>query len=763
MNKTAYYELNLPDDSDFFDVQHQNENTIKIDSELKQKDINLDKHTNNKTLHLTAEEKEKLNSALPTKLNGTANRILILGTDNKIFVSDIDLSNVPLTPEVDTVQNNLKSHADNAIVSESGTHGMRYFNEKFQVYNGKKWVDVISELEIPFCVNTNNENVTITVTDGVDTFTANTTEGYANFVLPRYATWTVTLKDNNTGLTKSKTVNITSTVYTEVDLDAFSVTFNCFTDDVYYGDTIYVKDSSGNILQTFVIGTNSKTFTLYKTGAIYVSLKNSEGILSKSTGFNVIASNNNQTIDVNFTFNEITLWVSEDYNSFDDEEEGGFNYTITGTDSNNTSFTIEGRSDNYIKVPQLKSGTQYKVVIECKNYIKTFYCNSGDEVSTTFWKTYSITFKESNEYGTYQDTSTLFTRGSEKWQTHASIFQDVKQVLMDASGNEYTYNAYFDDDGYVQVKINGLTSYNNNTHRFMTKIPKMGYKIETASDGYFTITLTRDTERESDGFCYDAFMVDGVMKDYLYIGQFLAVNANSKLTSYYGMFPTENLSLSTFRTYANNIGSGWRLMNYHAWTLIQCMFLMYYGTLNSQKNVGQGYVNDSDDEPQGLDAGRLIYPYGTFGNNYNDVTSVSFMGITDIYGNLRQFLDGCTLINNDGSYKDLYVTTSSNNTNLINPEKATNNVKKISGFKIGSGYLKEISKSVNNAFVPKTYGSSSSTYFCDYVNIHKDPTKISVGGDYNDGYMTGIFGFYNDINSETTSNSGVGARLMFYK
>ena len=60
MKQSGKLGLNLPEDDDFFDVEHQNENMRKIDEKIADVE-NLSEHINDKKLHVTEQEKQTWN------------------------------------------------------------------------------------------------------------------------------------------------------------------------------------------------------------------------------------------------------------------------------------------------------------------------------------------------------------------------------------------------------------------------------------------------------------------------------------------------------------------------------------------------------------------------------------------------------------------------------------------------------------------------------------------------------------------------------
>ena len=71
MKRSENLELNLPEDDDFFDVEHQNENMRTLDEKIG--DVKkYAEHLKDKNVHVTEEEKKKIaDIIIPNKIQGT--------------------------------------------------------------------------------------------------------------------------------------------------------------------------------------------------------------------------------------------------------------------------------------------------------------------------------------------------------------------------------------------------------------------------------------------------------------------------------------------------------------------------------------------------------------------------------------------------------------------------------------------------------------------------------------------------------------------
>lgn len=65
------------------------------------------------------------------------------------------------------------------------------------------------------------------------------------------------------------------------------------------------------------------------------------------------------------------------------------------------------------------------------------------------------------------------------------------------------------------------------------------------------------------------------------------------------------------------------------------------------------------------------------------------------------------------------------------------------------------------AFYPTAVGGSETTYIPDYASYYSGWRVLRVGGYWNDGGYAGLF-FFHANDTSSSSNSNVGARLLFH-
>jgi hypothetical protein len=100
--------LNLPEDDDFFDVEHQNENMRKLDEKMGDVRKSVE-HLKDKKVHVTEEEKKKIaDIVIPNEIHGTlsAGKTEIVLSSEKISADstiDIYTDVYGVSPKIATV------------------------------------------------------------------------------------------------------------------------------------------------------------------------------------------------------------------------------------------------------------------------------------------------------------------------------------------------------------------------------------------------------------------------------------------------------------------------------------------------------------------------------------------------------------------------------------------------------------------------------------------------------------------------------------
>ena len=279
----------------------------------------------------------------------------------------------------------------------------------------------------------------------------------------------------------------------------------------------------------------------------------------------------------------------------------------------------------------------------------------------------------------------------------------------------------------------------------MSRIPKIYWDFTNTSNGY-ELRISESKFNDTCD-CY-AHKVGGVEKDYIYVGAYLGYVEGNKLRSRSGVSPTTNTTLTNFRNYAHNVGSGYQQFNWFTLMLLQNLYLLAYKNLNSQNALGYGYANSNSNKTNtgGTNTKGMIF--GETGGKQQ----VCFLGIEDFYGNIFQWVDG---MKTDGSFN--VMVTPDNKTFNDNASGFKNVGKFISNYV--SGKLSKVAHTNKGGYFPKECNGSDTTYYCDYGYADSD-CFAWFGGTWADGLDAGAFSLYMGY-SASFSSSDLGSRLVF--
>ena len=227
-----------------------------------------------------------------------------------------------------------------------------------------------------------------------------------------------------------------------------------------------------------------------------------------------------------------------------------------------------------------------------------------------------------------------------------------------------------------------------------------------------------------------------------------------------GVAPSHSKTMTEFWNCAQKLGSNFGLANYGFQCLIEALFQVSFGNLNSQAVIGSGFQSQSweacRDVPMGKcislgdSSGKVLYNDATIGNQY----PVKLFGFEDLWGKLWEFRPGIRFYM-DGSTRYAVVYSGNQVSNTANGRKFT-----IPSSASGEYITRKTLGEHWDAF-PQAVGGSDSTYYCDGFWAATSGELLYVGGAANYGSPCGL--------SSAASDSGfsyswpnIGARLAFY-
>ena len=227
-----------------------------------------------------------------------------------------------------------------------------------------------------------------------------------------------------------------------------------------------------------------------------------------------------------------------------------------------------------------------------------------------------------------------------------------------------------------------------------------------------------------------------------------------------GVAPSHSKTMTEFWNCAQKLGSNFGLANYGFQCLIEALFQVSFGNLNSQAVIGSGFQSQSweacRDVPMGKcislgdGSGKVLYNDATIGNQY----PVKLFGFEDLWGKLWEFRPGIRFYM-DGSTRYAVVYSGNLVSNTANGRKFT-----IPSSASGEYITRKTLGEHWDAF-PQAVGGSDSTYYCDGFWAATSGELLFVGGNADRRSRCGL-SYASSNDGFSNSRPSFGARLAFY-
>lgn len=319
------------------------------------------------------------------------------------------------------------------------------------------------------------------------------------------------------------------------------------------------------------------------------------------------------------------------------------------------------------------------------------------------------------------------------------ILEDIKPVRL-ASGVK-TYLKLRD----LNYTIAGASSYIITAgNDAMTEFPLKYLSLK--SDGSYIYIRFSSRKVDSTFYAY-AHTQGGALQSAFYVGCFLGYVSSDKLYSSISKSPTVSKSITNFITYAKARGTGYDIFNWFQLIYIQCLFILFYRSTDSQTALGKGYVDGSSVQSTAM---TFDNDYGLAGST-STTTQMSFLWITNLWGNVYQFIgraktnSSCELMTVMNGYSS--VTESDFTDQNTTPTSSR------------SGYISAVSGGPTTGFFPTACSGSSTTLWCDRGYVYSSYFP-NFGGSYDNGDRAGLFNVNFNF-SATGTGSNVGSRLSY--
>jgi hypothetical protein len=328
-------------------------------------------------------------------------------------------------------------------------------------------------------------------------------------------------------------------------------------------------------------------------------------------------------------------------------------------------------------------------------------------------------------------------------------------AVADAGGGNITLTTSAQHPLYAgdSVTISGTTSYDG-TYAVVAR----------ASDTTFTVTA--------------AFVATetGTAAGYVSGKNIQDFSANHQsgvdsLASVSGQYPLVGLTRAQNRTLAANNGIGWHQLDFALWSAIQMLYLVEYGTFDSQSVLGEGNTGTPSPYPISSTA-QTDSPHSVagksnaLGNASTDATSgassasrdtafMAYRGIENLYGNCNTWCDGINV--NEGGAGRVHVT---NDYTKFADDTTSGYTLISSSFPTASGFIRNILNTGAYFLSSTNSGGSSSTFLTDEHTANSTASRVVlVGGTATQGAGGGAFTLVSNRGDNLGGARTLGARL----
>lgn len=565
----------------------------------------------------------------------------------------------------------------------------------------------------------------------------NGTQGYKrnDLIVVRYS------KDSTTDIEQAELMVIKGTPVESNPVDPEHIIGNIITDHALQNDTVlYRVPFDGLNIQPLV--------KLFNTVPTWETLKNETVAEVKQQVNDLVEQAQN---DVAEAIGELVrIFVTTD------EQLIGQTLTITNGKKSFAAIVPETMQVTF-SVPSVGVWTIHNPITGTDVEVKTqFYGVYNVQVSCYRKFTAIIDFSMSNPDNmvTYADDAEGMTEASSDWWNQ-TIFKDLKNCVL--KNGEVV--GYLKKNNLAQFEDGSTADITTLGNDVMLEIPyRVGYRIEWLDANKLEVSITDNPADET--YNYDAFSLDSYNDcDKIYIGTYKGHNSGNAIYSSSGKAVKVSQTIDTFRTQCRNRGSGYQQRTYASVKLMQCLFIIFHGSLNSQALVGMGYVLSS--HTAGVATGGTN-SYG-FMSEIIKASNPSYMtdqnhqvkcfGIEDFWGNYWEFVDGvCT----DASRNVLTCKCAADfDTDGTGYENNGNG-----GVSANIGnYMSRPQGGSNAGFTAQSVAGSDSTYFCDYAYLFASCLAI-FGGYWAHASDAGAFQLHL-ANAFDLSYASVACRLMY--
>lgn len=641
---------------------------------------------------------------------------VVLSVNGQTGIVNLSATDVGASPEqeVQDLDNKINTHVAEKIHQDE-VHGMRYLDDKFEVFDGEEWIEIKSGEEAALISD-------FLATSSTDGKVINLS--WLNPENPEYLRTEIYASEVDITDAKLDFVQVNSTLIVDGTVTSFDYPTS-------HGQLIYFKAYTvhnflGNDKRSKGITVSCLAQDTEAPGAI--------------TDFNAIE--NDEQIILSWT------------NPTDDFDKVKILYKTSGYPTSATDGTVayEG-SGTSIELNGLINDTIY--------YFRAFTYDVADNINDDISQKVSATPQEILIYGVKIDTLNSNPESALTYTDDAVGF--IPLSVSDGVVNPGSWSDTYPFNEITPIVLkNGVEQYELNPNDFTRKkdgsnsdittgndgdvfsrFPKIWWKFERVGTDLFVRIATGKADENYKSLAHTK---GGTEYDHVYIGSYTGFTIGGKLRSLSGKTSTTTETIETFRTQAQANGEGYDQLSYYDLLMIQILTLISTKNRDSQSAIGKGYTdgNSTVSQTGGTDKKGMIYGEST------GTSQVKILGIENLWGNLYQFVDGLFC---DNSFDILIGDNNFNNTGT----GYTNYGK---GSDVG-GFISDVQGGTETGFIIKEGDGSETTQYADggFLNANR---IAAFGGSFGSSGSAGIF--FLIVNKTLSYSSDIySARCCFKK
>ena len=365
---------------------------------------------------------------------------------------------------------------------------------------------------------------------------------------------------------------------------------------------------------------------------------------------------------------------------------------------------------------------------------------------------------------------------------YTAIQSMMRRCVLNSDGS---VNYYLDNNNSNLREDGKLAVLDGTDGNVMVEVPKTYVRYEyTTIGGAGTDTVHRweiSLDPETGFEPHWAFDRGGSIRSKRYYPAYQGYVNDGKLISRSGVYPTTNVTLSTFRVYSKansvtNPSTGetpygyWSNIDFALYELITLLCVIEYGTMNIQSALGRGRTALTGGTWVGgslIGVTGLSNSYGNRTANYTyagsaddanaDLSFMSYRGCENFFGNVWRMTDGVIF---KGTTNNKTMWYSTNPASYNNDATGYTNSGTVTAS--ASGYGRKLGNTNKGFIVTNVTGGNSNAGTTDYFHTSTtDSTLALVGGSPNNVLASGPLDLIVGLAAASAANASYGCGVSF--